>query len=57
MGKTPMPRTDITRLLKEIDEVIAETMQLYGDHDAAEARRRTLENAYKLRTLSERQDP
>ena len=30
-------------LIKAIDEIIAETMQLFGDHDAAEARRLELE--------------
>ena len=49
-----MPTTDTAELLKEIDAVIAETMQLFGDHDAAEAKRLTLENAHRLRAMNER---
>ncbi len=49
-----MQRTDTTQLLKEIDEVISETMQLFGDHDAAEARRLALAGADPI---SERQNP
>ena len=45
-------RTDTDDLLRQIDEVIAETLQLFGDHDPAEAKRQTLENAYKLRSMS-----
>jgi hypothetical protein len=48
-----MPSTDTAQLLKEIDEVIAETMQLFGDHDAAEARRLALGNAAKLRAIKD----
>lgn len=50
-------QTDTTQLLKEIDEVIAETMQLFGDHDAAEAKRVALANADRFRAMSERQNP
>lgn len=47
-------KTDTDQLLAEIDAVVKETMELFGDHDAAEAKRLTLENAHRLRAMSER---
>jgi hypothetical protein len=48
-----MPSTDTAQLLEQIDQVIKETMQLFGDHDAAEAKRLTLENAPRLRAIKD----
>jgi hypothetical protein len=49
-----MPSADTDQLLREIDQVVKETMQLFGDHDAAEAKRLALENAHRLRAMGER---
>ncbi len=46
-------RTDTDELLREIDEVIRETLTLFGDHDAAEAKRMALENAARLRAIKD----
>jgi hypothetical protein len=42
-----MPSTDTAELIEEIDRVIAESMQLFGDHDALEAKRLEQAALYK----------
>ncbi len=50
-----MQTTEMDQLIADIDAVIAEALQSYGDQNPTEARLVALAGADRLRTLAERQ--